>query len=330
MKQVKKEFLDNDSGAVAVFVAIGLVVFLGCAALALDIAHMVSVRRELVKAAEAGALSGARGLWPVVLVNGTSRDPDCTAGAAKALATATDNVVNGSNLAAAEVTAEPGQWNYAAKTFTPGSNSSANGVRVTTHRNNVPMILAQFLGQDPKNMSASAVAVMDFVGTVGKGCLPIAINSGYVNPPFPNITSLFINFTPDPSDNAGWFTDPPDPASAKTIKDYIDGNCPPLYQFQQINLQNGNDATCLQDLQTQLQAVNAAGGDWIVCLPVVNTDKFNQQSPIESFCSFKITAVNDSGNPKGVTGYVQDLSCFETGLPGGAKSGALAPPKLVQ
>ena len=47
--------------------AIGLVVFLGFGALALDIAHLVSVKRELTKAAEAGALSGARGLWPMDL-----------------------------------------------------------------------------------------------------------------------------------------------------------------------------------------------------------------------------------------------------------------------
>ena len=72
-----------------------------------------------------------------------------------------------------------GRWNYSAKTFTPGNNASANGVRVTASRANVSTILAQVLGQGPKNMSASAIAVMDFVGEVGAGCLPIAINSAY-------------------------------------------------------------------------------------------------------------------------------------------------------
>ena len=38
------------------------------------------------------------------------------------------------------------------------------------------MILAQVLGQDPRNMSASAIAVMDFATAVGKGTLPIAVN----------------------------------------------------------------------------------------------------------------------------------------------------------
>ena len=75
MSRVKKNFWGNESGAVAVYVAIGMVVFLGFGALALDIAHLVSVKRELVKAAEAGALSGARGLWPVDLSTAASRDP---------------------------------------------------------------------------------------------------------------------------------------------------------------------------------------------------------------------------------------------------------------
>ena len=54
MKRVKQAFFKDDSGAVAVYVAIALVVLLSGAALALDTAHMVSVKRELTKAAEAG------------------------------------------------------------------------------------------------------------------------------------------------------------------------------------------------------------------------------------------------------------------------------------
>ena len=77
MNRVRQAFGKDDSGAVAVYVAIALVVLIGAAALALDIAHMVSVKRELTKAAEAGALSGARGLWPQDLSTATTRDPDC-------------------------------------------------------------------------------------------------------------------------------------------------------------------------------------------------------------------------------------------------------------
>ena len=64
MNRMGKEFLENESGAVAVIVTLLLVVFCGFAALAIDYGQLVYVKRELTKAAEAGALSGARGLWP--------------------------------------------------------------------------------------------------------------------------------------------------------------------------------------------------------------------------------------------------------------------------
>jgi Flp pilus assembly protein TadG len=330
MNRVKKNFWGNESGAVAVYAAIGMLVFMGCAALALDIAHMVSVKRELTKAAEAGALSGARGLWPVDISTATSRDPDCSTAQNWALNAAKHNKVDRVNLITDEVTVEVGRWDYATKQFTPGNNSSANGVRVTTQRNNVQMFLAQVFGQGPRNLRARAVAVMDFVSAVGAGSLPIAVNKNYTNPPFPHTDPLFINFTPDPSDNAGWFTDPPDPASAATLRDYIDGACPPLFVEQWINLNNGNDTTCLQDLADKLAAVQSDGGEWVVCLPVVDTDQFNQSTQIKAFCSFAITSVQSTGNPKGVTGTVLGLSLFQNALPGGGNSGALAPPKLVE
>ena len=133
MNRVKKEFFENESGAVAVYVAIGLVVLLGCAALALDIAHMVSVKRELTKAAEAGALSGARaplaaGSYPPP----PAGTPDCTNAENVARTTATKNRVEGANLTTGEVTVEVGRWDYATKQFTPGISANANGVRVTT------------------------------------------------------------------------------------------------------------------------------------------------------------------------------------------------------
>ena len=181
------------------------------------------------------------------------------------------------------------------------------------------MILAQVLGQGPRDLSASAIAVMDFVSQIGAGCLPIAVNKDYAY----KHQGLYINFTPDPSDNAGWFTDPPDTANARTIRDYIDNAaCDPLHIGDIINLQNGNDASCLQDLKNKLAAVMAAGGNWVVCLPVVNTDKFNQDTPIANFVSFKITEVTATGSDKGVTGDVLGLCEFQNALPGGGNVAA--------
>jgi Flp pilus assembly protein TadG len=325
MNQARKTFIDSESGAVAVYVAILLVVLLGAGALTIDIAHLASVKRELVKAAEAGALSGARGLWPVDLATAASRDPDWVTAQTKASTTATKNRVNGANLTTDEVTVQVGRWNYATKTFTPGNNASANSVRVTASRANVSTILAQVLGQGPKNMSATAIAVMDFATAVGKGTLPIAVNQDYAQNPG---LIIYIGFNPDPEDNGGWFAVDPDSASASTFRNYIRNDaCPPLHIGDTIDLQNGCDTTALQLLADEL--INYPGG-WVVLLPVVDTPRFNHEDQIDSFVPLKITEVKTSGNPKYVKGTVLTMAEAASALPGGSKFGALAPPKLVQ
>jgi hypothetical protein len=326
MKRTGKDLLTNESGAVAAFIAVAMVVLIGCAALSLDIAHIVSVKRELTKAAEAGALSGARGLWPMVLpAISSTRTPNHTAAETCARAVATKNKVDGTNLSSGEVTVTVGRWNYATKVFTPETGPNANGVRVTTSRANVPMTFARVWGIFFQNLQASAIGIMDFAGAVGKGTLPIAINKDYTAPG----TVLFINFSPDPGDNGGWFTDPPDSANANTLRDYITNNsCPPLNIGDIINLNNGNDTSVLQLMHDKLHLYNFA---WDTLLPVVNTDTFNQSEPITAFVPFRIFWVDDSGGTKGIWGTVISLAEMESALPGGGTNyGALSPPKLVQ
>jgi Flp pilus assembly protein TadG len=325
MSRVKKNFWGNESGAVAVYVGIGMVVLLGFGALALDIAHLVSVKRELVRAAEAGALSGARRLWPVDLSAATSRDPDWSNAETKARTTAMKNRVDGANLTAAEVTVEVGRWNYVAKTFTPGNNSSANGVRVTTRRDDVPTILAQVLGQAPRDMSAVAIAIMDFATAVGKGTIPIAVNQDYAKTPG---LTVYIGFNPDPEDNGGWFAVAPDNVNARTLKDYIiNDSVPPLHIGDTLDLQNGVVDSALKLLADEL-ATHPDG--WVVMLPVVDTPKFNHTDQVDAFVPIRITEVNETGNPKYVKGIVLTMAEMGSALPGGGNFGALAPPKLVQ
>jgi Flp pilus assembly protein TadG len=325
MNRVKKNFWGNESGAVAVYAAIGMVVFLGCATLAMDIAHLIDVKQELAWAAEAGALSGARGLWPVDLAAATSRDPNGSNAATKARTTATKNRVNGANLTTAEVTVEVGRWNFATKTFTPGNNSSANGVRVTTRRDNVSTILARVLGQLSRNLSATAIAVMDFATAVGKGTIPIAVNQDYAQNPG---RTVYIGFNPDAEDNGGWFAKAPDSASTSTFKDYIkNDSCPLLNIGNTIDLQNGCDTKALKLLADELKSYPDG---WVVLLPVVDTPKFNHSDQIDAFVPVKITEVKKSGNPKYVKGTVLTMAQAASALPGGGKFGAMAPPKLVQ
>ena len=54
----------DESGAVAVVVAIIFAVLCGFVALAVDIGHMVRVKAELQRTADAGALAGVTGFVP--------------------------------------------------------------------------------------------------------------------------------------------------------------------------------------------------------------------------------------------------------------------------
>jgi Flp pilus assembly protein TadG len=319
----------DQSGAIATYAAIGILVFLGFGALTVDIGHMVSVKGELQKAADAGALAGARGLWPQDLATSTTRVPDGTAAESKASYTAKQNQVERVNLTNEEVTAQVGRWDYAAKQFIPGNSSSANGVKVTTRRANVQMVLAQALGLVPRNMSASAVAIMDFAACVGKGSLPIAVNLDNALVPGDDI---YIGFNPDPEDNGGWFAVAPDSASASTFKDYIQNDsCPELKVGDPLSLENGVDTTALQVLKAELATRT---DDWLVFLPVVDTPKFNHTDQVDSFVCVKLVDIKDTGTPKYVHGVIKYTGLMEQALPGPGKTGvpstgALAPPKLV-
>jgi len=350
MKRMGKEFLDNESGAVAVISAILLVVFCGFAALAVDYGKMVYVARELTRAAEAGALSGARGLWPQDLSTATRGVVNWSDAATKALATATTNLPTPKpeNVFTDVVTVEVGKWDYN-KTFTV-DHVNPNSVQVTIRRNNVPTSFAQaffsLLRRDyqPINIERGATAVMDFATAVGAGALPIAVNKPYTAPTNPTDPPLFINFTPDALDTGGWFSDTSDPAAAKTFKDYInnlgldnDDSCPPLVKdVSIINLQNGQDTSVLDLLAEKLAASANTLPDGTkyldTALPVVDTDKFNHSELVKDFVPVRITKVSVK-NPKGVTCTVLPAAQYASGRPGPKYglngTGVLAPPKLV-
>jgi hypothetical protein len=288
----------------------------------------------LTKAAEAGALSGARALWPLVLPVDTTGNvtPDCAQGVNVARTTATRNRVEITDLATGEVTAEAGKWNYTTKQFTPGISTAANAVRVTVSRANVKMILAQVLGHGPRNMSATAIAIMDYAQ--GIGCLPITLDDNAAFDSDGNVNNINVTcrMTPDPGDNAGWFTIPPASASAAQLKtdvnDLYTDNLRVLYENDWINLQNGADASVVAAVQDEFNKYMGADGSWTVVIPTVDTVKFGQDEQVVRFVGLRITEVKTTTSDKKVFGHLVPM-CEVKGLPGGPKGGVLAPPKLV-
>src|SRR5512143_1242446 len=97
--------VDNESGGVLVLVVFMLVVFLGMAAFALDIGHLMLVRNELRNAADAGALAGARQLYTGVTATSIIINSGANAVAFDAA------VANGSDASPAEVPlVQRGHW----------------------------------------------------------------------------------------------------------------------------------------------------------------------------------------------------------------------------
>lgn len=134
----------KQKGQVLVFVALALFVILALAALGVDVGYMYSVRHELQRSADSGALAGASrfieagGEW-----SPDPTDPAMVAADARAREfAAKDNVITSNLDPVAEVDV--------------GFPSSYR-IRVTTRRT-VPMFFARVLGRHNQAISATAVA----------------------------------------------------------------------------------------------------------------------------------------------------------------------------
>lgn len=192
----KALILKEQSGAVAILVAICLIVFIGFAAFAIDIGHLYLARNELQNAADAGALAGARFLYNDY---GTSVNTNAN-GIASEAATAnkSENVsveVNWTGGNTGDV--QRGHWSFGAGTlerdFYPSDNENPtvlwgvseeeldqnpdfiNAVRVVARREATPItkFFAQIfllLGMDQAQLddlfklSAEAVAYIGYSG----------------------------------------------------------------------------------------------------------------------------------------------------------------------
>jgi Flp pilus assembly protein TadG len=172
--------LKDRTGAVAIMVALLLIVFIGFAALAIDLGHLYVVRNELQNGADAGALAGARFLYND---SGTSVNTGANQIAIDAA------TVNKSEKTSVEVNSDEvqrGHWSFATRTFTPNpstapvdlwnvstaeldaNTSFINAIKVVTRRQTLPAasFFARIFGHDGFQLAADAVAYIGFAGTL--------------------------------------------------------------------------------------------------------------------------------------------------------------------
>ena len=188
--------LKDQRGATVILVALLILVFVGFAAVAIDIGHLSVVRNELQNAADAGCLAGARFLY---LDDGLAVNENSNQVAYQAA------VANKSEKAPADVhwiagntgDVERGHWSFATGTFTPAEVTEPvnlwdvspeeldanpafiNALRVKTRREDTPSasFFARIFGYENFSLSREAIAYIGFAGTLapGEADQPIAI-----------------------------------------------------------------------------------------------------------------------------------------------------------
>lgn len=203
MKIIKRsliKIMDDQKGAVLVFIAILIMIFLAFVALAIDVGHLYVVKNELQNAADAGALAGAQVLYSN---NGQVINVGANVIAGQtAIANFSDkhavevdwsgengpdvqrghwqfNAASGSGVFTANSSTNPvALWDYT--TAQLNSNTDfINAVQVDAHRDAAPAVsfFARLLGFSGFKVSARAVAYIGFAGSLEPSTVdqPIAI-----------------------------------------------------------------------------------------------------------------------------------------------------------
>ncbi len=342
----------NEKGAVALMVAILLSVFLGVAALAVDVGYMMVARNQLQDIADAAALAGARWLGhnyegmtyaeqlafvcdpsvigAVVADVGNKNDPTG----------AGSFVINGSEIVI-------GTWDASTKTLT-ATNNAPDAVRVTVRRDDstngpITTFFAKIFGRNTVNVSAMATAALTSQSTAGPGALPLpagisnAWNSWGTNPCGQQITFYPSN---SPTSCAGWNVYDQSPANDKTLRDTLNAlkagtyTSPPVDGGQtQFTFTGGTmSQQTFNAMQAYFDANKGPDGTWTTAVPVYSSPDCGNPTgniTIVGFATIKITQV--VGAPtKTIVGEVV-CNDIAPGRGGGGNYGTLGSiPGLVQ
>jgi len=326
----------RQSGAAAILVAFLMIVFLGIAALALDIGYIYVVRTELQNAADAAALAGAGRLYPRSVTGAVISVVPPEWGSAEAAADypqAPANRAGGVTLTDYDV--QTGYWNLASGGLrsplsVPGPQE-APAVQVTVRKSGaensgpVGLFFARALGIGAADVSATATAVTACPGVAYPGALfPIAIRQSVADTAGTFNTIRIGSDYHYPAESAGqWTSFDVDANDVPTIRRLIeDGNPNTLMvDMTSIWIQPGTETTLYRSVPIGID----------VALPVVIDTDFETHArvPIVGFIGFHITGAR-GGNQKYVEGYfITNIFIPQSG-PVGPCYGAYTPPRLVQ
>lgn len=291
-------------GVTAVIIAILLVVFLGIAALAIDIGHLYVVRNELQNAADAGALAGAENLYIAggTEINiGANQEGQDAAEANKSEKTAVEVNWTAGN----EGDVQRGHWRFSDRTFIPNASTALvaldasaeeldanpdfiNAVKVTTRRQATPAasFFARIFGYQDFQLSTEAVAYIGFAGTLkpDEANQPIAICKESLLDDTGKYTCgvgrMINSGATTGHQTGGWtnFSQPCETASASTVKPLVcgAGNPEPIRLGQGMGTSGGEIQTAFDGIYSCWKNAGLdTDGDgwpdktWRLTLPVI-------------------------------------------------------------
>lgn len=332
MRGAEGFFLDQ-SGAISVLIALSIVVLLGMGALAIDVGHLSVVKSELQKAADAGALAGARGLVPYDNVS-LPPQPNWLEGQTRATQTVRENKADGKPLTDCQV--QSGYWSFATKTLQSTgilpTSADVPAIKVTIAKTvgknggPVQMLFGPILGKRFSDVSAQALAFISGISGIPAhgGGFPLAVPLALVDQYWflDSPVSFKIGSTYHNPVGGQWTSFKVDSNNVPTIRDLIaNGNPDPLKIGDDIWIQPGTKDTLFKDAASKIKH--------IVILPVVTTDfATHSYTPILGFVSFYIEdSVGGSG--KYVLGHIVKGHALVAANPGGPYFGTFIPPKLT-
>jgi Flp pilus assembly protein TadG len=338
----------DQSGSIAIYSAITIFVLLGFAALALDIGHLVTVKSELQKAADAGALAGARALALPMGVTDWNWDN----GKAMAVSTVQKNIAD--NRALTDFTVanvEAGFWDlswtpvtapahllgYAdPAAYVPAKDQTA-AVKVTISKtkggsgSSAPVVasFASVLGINSMEAKASAVAMISPPSTIPySSAWPFALPWTWVNNHWKDNPPISFSVAANQHVDSGgqWTSFKSEENGATYINGLILGTntTDSITVGDQIYIQTGERASIYNTVYD-----NCVGETRYI--PVVPDNFPNGDfSEVLAYVPFQITEVIGSGNNPTVIGHFRPGWVDPHAKGGGGKYfGDPLPPKLV-
>lgn len=241
-KKLREEENDNQRGATIIIVALMLVVFLGFAALAIDIGYVTASRNEAQNVADAAALAGAGELGQQRYESDVDEITSIIDIKNTAHEVGLKHQVAGKKMDLPLEDIKIGYYepDNETKWKSSGEAADSDAVRVVVHRKNVGTFFARILNIDFFNVSADATAALTGLGKVGEGDIdiPVGISTHWFeDPTFCNNT---LKFSPTKDSCVGWSTFDLSPSSASTLrKDILDPMLSGNYESPEINYGDG-------------------------------------------------------------------------------------------